>query len=264
MGNFFGAGAREKLLDELKTVVSIGLLFSGLVLALGLPCSGLIFRLMRVQPEAMADASRYLRIIFVGMPFTCLYNYPYYDIVGQFSPDLWEGTDWINESYHKGAVTQNHSISLAGGTEASKFNLGFAYTGQDGILGGETQSQFDRYNVRINSSHAILRSKSGFDVITIGENFNMNRTSRRGISQSNMYWNNVHDLMNANPLLPVYDENENFIGILNDSRLLYWISDLLINNDYIDLGLTKVGHIQLEYHWKDYRFISQDTTICEA
>lgn len=74
MGNFFGAGAREKLLDELKTVVSIGLLFSGLVLALGLPCSGLIFRLMRVQPEAMADASRYLRIIFVGMPFTCLYN----------------------------------------------------------------------------------------------------------------------------------------------------------------------------------------------
>ena len=64
--------------------------------------------------------------------------------------------------------------------------------------------------------------------------------------------------------IPVYDENENFIGILNDSRLLYWISDLLINNDYIDLGLTKVGHIQLEYHWKDYRFISQDTTIFEA
>ncbi len=122
----------------------------------------------------------------------------------------WEGTDWINESYHKGAVTQNHSISLAGGTEASKFNLGFAYTGQDGILGGETQSQFDRYNVRINSSHAILRSKSGFDVITIGENLNLNRTSRRGISQSNMYWNNVHDLLNANPLLPVYDENGNY------------------------------------------------------
>jgi CBS domain containing-hemolysin-like protein len=40
--------------------------------------------------------------------------------------------------------------------------------------------------------------------------------------------------------IPVYDENENFMGILNDSRLLYWISDLLINNDYIDLSLTKV------------------------
>lgn len=46
--------------------------------------------------------------------------------------------------------------------------------------------------------------------------------------------------------------------------MLYWISDLLINNDYIDLGLTKVEHIQLQYNWKDYRFISQDTTIFEA
>jgi hypothetical protein len=38
----------------------------------------------------------------------------------------------------------------------------------------------------------------------------------------------------------------------------------LINNDYIDLSLTKVWHIQLQYNWKDYRFISQDTTIFEA
>ena len=37
--------------------------------------------------------------------------------------------------------------------------------------------------------------------------------------------------------IPVYDENDNFCWILNDSRLLYWISDLLINNDYIDLSL---------------------------
>ncbi|MBQ9554139.1 CBS domain-containing protein [bacterium] len=64
--------------------------------------------------------------------------------------------------------------------------------------------------------------------------------------------------------IPVYDENENFVGILNDSRLLYWISDLLINEDYLNLELTKIGHIQLEYGWKDYRFISQDMTIFEA
>ncbi len=64
--------------------------------------------------------------------------------------------------------------------------------------------------------------------------------------------------------IPIYDEKENFVGILNDSRLLYWISDLLINEDYLNLWLTKVGHIQLEYGWKDYRFISQDMTIFEA
>ena len=125
--------------------------------------------------------------------------------------DGWEGTDWFGESYHKGAVTQNHSISMVGGNDASKFNLGFAYTKQNGILGGETQSKFERYNIRLNSSHVLLRSKNkDFDIITIGENLNVNRRIRRGISQSSMYWNNVHDLMTANPLMPVYDKNGNY------------------------------------------------------
>ena len=123
----------------------------------------------------------------------------------------WEGTDWLDASYHKGALTQNHSLGMVGGNDVSKFNMGFAYTKQDGILGGETQSKFERYNVRINSSHAILRSKKNeYNIITIGENLSINRRSRRGISQSSMYWNNVHDILNANPLLPVYDENGNY------------------------------------------------------
>lgn len=131
-----------------------------------------------------------------------------FDADGNMLENGWAGTDWIDESYHEGAMTTNHSISMVGGTDVSKFNLGFAYTKQDGILGGETQSQFDRYNFRINSSHAILTSKNKkYNVITIGENLNVNRHMRRGISQSNMYSNNVHDLLNANPLLPVYTED---------------------------------------------------------
>lgn len=120
----------------------------------------------------------------------------------------WEGTDWLGESYHKGAITTNHSVTMVGGSDVSKFNFGFAYTKQDGIFGGETQSRFDRYNFRLNSSHAILRSQDKkFNIITLGENVTVNVRSRRGISQSNMYWNNIHDLLNANPLLPAYDEN---------------------------------------------------------
>ena len=123
----------------------------------------------------------------------------------------WTGTDWLDASYHKGAMTQNHSISMVGGNDVSKFNLGFAYTKQDGILGGETQSKFERYNVRLNSSHVILRSKNkDFDVITLGENLNINRRIRTGISQSSMYWNNVHDLLTASPLLPVYGKDGDY------------------------------------------------------
>ena len=74
MGNFFGAGNGKKLLEELQTTVSLGLIFAFAVLAAGIPLSGVFFRLMHVQPEAMADATTYLRVIFIGMPFTCLYN----------------------------------------------------------------------------------------------------------------------------------------------------------------------------------------------
>lgn len=74
MGHFFGAGDREQLLEEMKTTVSMGLIFSLLVLAAGIPLSGVFFRLMQVQPEALTDATVYLRVIFIGMPFTCLYN----------------------------------------------------------------------------------------------------------------------------------------------------------------------------------------------
>ena len=74
MGNYFGAGDRNMLLEEMKTTVALGLLFALLVLGLGIPLSGQFFRLMHVQPEALEDAAVYLRIIFLGMPFTCLYN----------------------------------------------------------------------------------------------------------------------------------------------------------------------------------------------
>ena len=74
MGNFYGAGDHENLIDEMETTVSLGLIFALAVAALGIPLSPLIFSLMQVQPEALADANAYIRIIFLSMPFTALYN----------------------------------------------------------------------------------------------------------------------------------------------------------------------------------------------
>ena len=74
MGHYFGGGDRESLLEELKTTVTMGLIFSAGLMAAGLPLAGGIFRLMQVPPEAREDAGIYLRIILLAMPFTCLYN----------------------------------------------------------------------------------------------------------------------------------------------------------------------------------------------
>ena len=77
----------------------------------------------------------------------------------------WDGTNWLDESYHKGAMVQNHAVGLNGGNDVSKFSLGFAYTKQDGIFGGNNQSQYERYNARLNSDHVLLKGKD-FDAIT--------------------------------------------------------------------------------------------------
>lgn len=123
----------------------------------------------------------------------------------------WSGTDWIDESYHEGAVTQNHAVNIAGGNEASKFSLGVAYTSQDGIFGGERQSGYERYTARLNSDHVLYKSdKDGRDAITVGENFTFNKINTNGVSTGNMYWNNMHDLLVGNPLLPAYAEDGSY------------------------------------------------------
>ncbi|MGL4851656.1 MAG: SusC/RagA family TonB-linked outer membrane protein [Phocaeicola sp.] len=121
----------------------------------------------------------------------------------------WEGTDWVDESYHKGAMTQNHAFNMIGGSEDSKFSMGFSYTNQDGIFGGEQQSGYERYTARLNSDHVIYK-KGNLDVVKIGENLSFNHTGSNGISTGNMYWNNMHDLIVGNPLLPAYDSNGNY------------------------------------------------------
>ena len=39
-------------------------------------------------------------------------NYPYYDIVGQFSPELWEGTDRIINTLEQSPTTSKESITV--------------------------------------------------------------------------------------------------------------------------------------------------------
>ena len=45
----------------------------------------------------------------------------------------WTGTDWWGAFENKNAVQQNHSVTLTGGTDRSKFAMSYTYTGNDGI-----------------------------------------------------------------------------------------------------------------------------------
>ena len=74
MSNFFGAGDYGQLKKELAAMLALGMGLAALILILGLALSRPIFLLMQVPAEVMPEALLYMRIIFLGMPFTCLYN----------------------------------------------------------------------------------------------------------------------------------------------------------------------------------------------
>jgi len=172
---------------------------------------------------------------------------PGYDWAGLLPTDLynsimdgsWQGTNWIKETYNEAAPTQNHSFNLAGGTEQSKFSLGFSYTSQEGILGKPVQSQFDRYTARINSDHVLLKVKD-FDAIKIGETLNFNYNTKSGIAIGNIYGNSIHNMLIGNPLLPVYDAEGNYYDYY-DKRDNGWEFDGNTGNPLAGTALSNWG-----------------------
>jgi len=74
MSNFFGSHDLDSLRKEMGTSLLLGSLFSIAVLILGLFGSETILRLMETPADVFQEANTYLRLILLGMPFTCVYQ----------------------------------------------------------------------------------------------------------------------------------------------------------------------------------------------
>lgn len=74
MSEFFGAGQYDKLKREMATAVLFGFWFSLAVIALGIGFTPLLLRALNVPDELMRMTTVYLRVIFLGAPFTYFYN----------------------------------------------------------------------------------------------------------------------------------------------------------------------------------------------
>lgn len=141
-----------------------------------------------------------------------------------------EGQDWLDHMFIDDAVTQNHNIGFSGGSETSTFSSSLSYTQEEGIVGGEDLSNYERVNFRLNSEHEMY---DGF--ITFGENLTFSYINNRGISVGNQYNNSLRGAFNTPPLVPMYDEEGNFYDTSNDSQgwLAGWANpyaSMLYNN----------------------------------
>ena len=144
----------------------------------------------------------------------------------------WEGTDWWGAFENKNAVQQNHSVTLTGGSDRSKFMMSYTYTGNEGIMGAEMASYYKRHTIRMNSDHVLLKAKD-FDVITIGENISIGYTKSHDLAEDGMYWSYIHSLLQTCPLVPQYGDNgENYYYQDFDGTVKYgqgWNASLFSN-----------------------------------
>lgn len=146
--------------------------------------------------------------------------------------DGWEGTDWWGAFMNDNAVQQNHSVTLTGGTDMSKFSMSYTYTGNEGIMGADMASYYNRHTIRINSDHVLLKAKD-FDAITIGENISIGYNKSHELPEDGMYWSYIHSLLQTNPLVPQYADDGELYNHVNNGK--GW-NDFWFNNPYENLS----------------------------
>ena len=144
----------------------------------------------------------------------------------------WSGTDWWGKFENKNALQNNHSITLTGGTDMSKFNMSYTYTGNEGIMGASEASYYKRHTIRLNSDHVLLKAKD-FDAITIGENISISYNRNHDLAEDGMYWSYIHSLLQTTPLMPQYAYNGEIYSYQDfDGNVKYgkgWNSSLFSN-----------------------------------
>lgn len=119
----------------------------------------------------------------------------------------WTGTDWVGEMTMRNAPMQSHSINITGGAENIVYTFGFSYFDQTGIIGGHiTDAGFRRLTARMNTETVLFRNER-HSVVTFGQNFTFSNTQNRSVATGDIYWNDLHSAIVANPLIPLRWDN---------------------------------------------------------
>lgn len=154
------------------------------------------------------------------------------------------GTNWIDEMFIDNAVTQNYSFGASGGSASSIYSISLAYQSQEGIVGGKSLSNYDRYNFRINSEHKLYEDK-----VKVGQHLTFAHVDNNGIGVGDQYNNTLRGAFNTSPFVPMYDSKGNFW----DNSLSTWnpgegnpYAQMVLNNQCESNNQRLLGDLYLE------------------
>lgn len=120
---------------------------------------------------------------------------------------LGSGTNWTNEMFDNGAPTQSYTLSATGGSDMSVYSMSLGYTSQAGVVGGSDYSNYERFSFRINTEHNLYKN-----IVKVGQHATFTYVKNRGIDTGNQYNNSLRGALNTSPLLPMYDDNGQFVN----------------------------------------------------
>ena len=112
------------------------------------------------------------------------------------------GTNWGKELTQT-APTSNISLSASNGTESGKYYMSANYFTRDGVV---KYTGFERASVAVNSEFKVI------DRIRIGEHMNVAYTNGTSGDPVTMEY-----AIRSSPVLPVYDDEGNFVGPYSNS-----------------------------------------------
>ena len=171
----------------------------------------------------------------------------------QIMAGTWDGTNWFEEATNHNAAINNQSVTINGGSDISRFALGFTYFKQEGTIGYPVTPVFDRYTVRMNSDYSILK-KHGRDIIKFGENVTFSTTNKTGVNIGGIYDNNIRELLTATPLLPAYNEKGDFY-IYEDMVADDWDFDQNIQNPLAKMYYRHNGKVNKNFRLQSNFFV---------
>ena len=176
-------------------------------------------------------------------------------------------TDWFKETTRTGLV-QQYNVSLSNGNDKGSSFFSLGYYNNKGII---KSSDFERFSARMNADYKLLNIGDR-NIITVGENFTLNRTSE--VQAPGGFLENV---LQFNPSLPLYTTSGSYAGPVGgypdrenpvarlqrnaDNRYTYW---RMFGGAYVQVNPFKNFTIKttfgLDYAQKQQRIFTYPIT----
>lgn len=174
---------------------------------------------------------------------------------------LTSDTDWF-DAVSRNGLQQSYNLSVSNGTDRGDYFFSLGYLDNEGTI---KYTSFERISARINSSYQLIK-----DILTVGENFSVNRTSEVQVPDANI----LDTALKALPLIPVrtvdgkgwggpttgMNDRQNPVRMLYDNKDNHYAYWRLFGNAYVNIQPVKGLNIRSSFGLDYTNYYKRDMT----